>query len=298
MAKKKSVPPPAAKEVREAALRVMRPTLEPVTAKQLAGLLASSFKLAETVFIPILDECVTSGELHAIPPATAKGKPRYWDRDLAEFGRGLIVRTLDKKGPLPKAKVQTAVKVIGTDLFERAFQSLIDSRSVCEHPPVGKSKVAKYGTQPPSPELYLKDVGTQLSKVVGQLTAVGVKRDALQAAVWQLLAETGLSVPAGASSRGAATFSPVAPLDLLRLMRQVEPGAERGALVSARDLRRVANLEKAEFDRAVLALAQQGRLMLHHHDHASHLSEADRDELVTDGAGHYYVGMALRRVEV
>lgn len=298
MARKKSVSPPPVPEVREAALSVMRRTLEPVTAKQLTVLLKATFRIDEVVLGPILDECVTRGELHAIPGATPKGKPRYWDRDLFEFGRGLIVKTLDNKGPLPKAKVKAAVKVLESAPFERAFQSLIDSRRVCEHPPVGKSKVVKYGTRPPAPELYLKDVGTQLAKVVSQLTAVGVERDVLQQAVLQLVAESGLSIPSGDSSRGESAVSPAVPLDLMLLMRQVEPGADRGALVSSRDLRRVANLDKAEFDRAVLALAQQGRLMLHRHDHASQLSAAERDELVTDGAGHYYVGMALRRAEV
>ena len=298
MAKKKNVPLPPESEICAAALSAMRQTLEPVTAKQLTALLKVTFRIDEAVLSPILDESIERGELHAIPRATPKGKPRYWDRGLVEFGRGLVVQTLDKKGPQPKAKVKKAVKVLEAASFERVFQSLIDSRRVCEHPPVGKSKVVKYGTQPPAPELYLKDVGTQLAKVVSQLTAVGVERDVLQKAVLQLVAESGLSIPVGASSRGESTSSPVSALDLLMLMRQVEPGAERGALVSARDLRRVANLDKAEFDRAVLALAQQGQLMLHRHDHASHLSAVERDELVTDGAGQYYVGMALRRAEV
>jgi hypothetical protein len=54
-------------------------------------------------------------------------------------------------------------------------------------------------------------------------------------------------------------------------------------------------LEKQLFDRAVLELARQGRLSLHRHDFPSSLSPAERDELVTDGAGAYYVGMALRQ---
>ena len=304
MAKKQTVPPPTDQEVREVALRTLKQTAEPVTAKQLTVLLADSFKLKETVLSPILDECVARGELHSIPPATAKGKPRYWDRDLVEFGRGLIVRTLDKQGPQPKAKVKTAAKSLGAAPFERAFQSLIDSHRVCAHPPVGKSKIVKYHTQPPAPELYLKDVATLLTKVIGQLNAVGVEREALQNAVWQLVAQSGLAVPSGLANvnqdaaRGAPLLASSVSLDLLMLMRQVEPGADRGALVSARDLRRAANLDKTEFDRAVLALAGQGDLMLHRHDHASHLSAAERDELVTDGAGNYYVGLALRRAEV
>ena len=301
MAKKKNVPPPV-EVIREAALQAIRPPSEPVTAKQLVVLLKPRFKLDEAILSPVLDECVSRGELHPIPKATPKGKPRYWDRDLAEYGRGLIVRVLDKQGPLPKAKVKMVAKGLDAATFECAFQTLIDSHAVCEHPPIGRTKLLKYGTHPPAPEAYLNDVAVQLSKVVTQLTAAGVQRDVLRRAVWELVSQSGLSVPTATNpdSPKASDESPsrsIASIDLLLLMRQVEPGAERGALVSSRDLRRVANLDKAEFDRIVLDLARQGRLMLHHHDHASHLSVAERDELVTDGSGKYYVGMALRRVD-
>jgi glycosyltransferase A (GT-A) superfamily protein (DUF2064 family) len=96
-------------------------------------------------------------------------------------------------------------------------------------------------------------------------------------------------------SFGSAAPCPVdGSVDLIALMRLIEPGANRGALVGARDLRRAAKLEKQSFDRAVMELARQGRLSLHRHDYATSLSAAERDELVTDGAGTYYVGMALR----
>ena len=78
-------------------------------------------------------------------------------------------------------------------------------------------------------------------------------------------------------------------------MRQIEPGADNGALVAARNLRRAAKLDKHEFDRAVLELARNGRLTLHRHDFATSLSATERDELVSDGEGTFYVGMALRR---
>ncbi len=78
-------------------------------------------------------------------------------------------------------------------------------------------------------------------------------------------------------------------------MRRIEPGADRGALIGARDLRRAARLEKQAFDQAVLDLARQGRLSLHRHDYPASLSPAEREDLVADGAGAFYVGLALRR---
>ena len=78
------------------------------------------------------------------------------------------------------------------------------------------------------------------------------------------------------------------------VMKRIEPGAERGALVGARELRRAVRLPKPDFDHAVLELARQGQLSLHRHDYATSLTPQERDELVTDGDGTFYVGMALR----
>jgi len=297
MAKKKSVPLPPAPEIRDAAISMIRKTPEPVTAKQICGLLAVLFKITEPVLLPVLDESVANGLLQAIPAGTARGKPRYWDRDLIEFGRLQIEATIRKKGPQPIASLKTAAKGLAAAQFQSAFQSLIDERRVCVHPPVGKSKTLKYGVEPPAPEPYFKDVGKQLSKVVEQLISAGVDRNSLFSVISVWLAQAGLTLPSNDVSPGPSISCGNADLELLMLMRQIEPGAERGALVTARELRRAANSDKLHFDQTVLSLARQGRLMLHRHDHASGLSSSERDELVTDGAGTYYVGMALRRVE-
>ena len=138
-----------------------------------------------------------------------------------------------------------------------------------------------------------------MAKVVEQLIGAGVERNALMAAIGVWLVQGGLPLPTSENAPSQPTSPGIGDLDLLMLMRQIEPGAERGALVTAKKelLRRAANFDKLQFDQTVLGLARQGRLMLHRHDHASGLSPSERDELVTDGAGTYYVGMALRRVE-
>jgi hypothetical protein len=297
MAKKKAAPSPPTAEARDEAIACLRRQVEPVTAKQLAKLLVAPFKISEVFLVPLLDEFVGGGQLNAFPPATPKGQRRYWDRDLIEFGRLQIRQLLQKKGAQPKAKLKSAAKGLNDAQFVQAFQGLIDIRQIVEHPPIGKSKTLKYGTEPPAPELYLKDLGQQLAKIVGQLIAAGTSRNELKKVVEGWLTQAGLSLEKAAEPVVALVSPATNELNLLLLMRQIEPGAERGALVTARELRRVANLDKNQFDQTVLGLARQGRLMLHRHDHASGLSASERDELVTDGLGTYYVGMALRRVE-
>jgi hypothetical protein len=295
----KVVVPPSAEAV-DALFGAMRQTGGPVTAAQLAKLTVKPFKLSEKLVLPLLEERAARGELHAFPPATAKGKPRYWDRDESEFARLAIVALLDKKGPQTKAAALKAAKGLSAAVAAGALQSLLDTRRVCEHPPIGKTKTSKLGTKPPAPEPYLKEVSSQLATVVSRLTSMGVRRETLLEAVVAMMAQCGLPLPlspppVGNAASNESTTPSIAPLDLILLMTQLEPGAEQGALVSARDLRRVANLDKSRFDRAVLDLARAGRLMLHRHDHASSLSAAERDELVTDGTGTYFVGMAIRR---
>jgi len=76
----------------------------------------------------------------------------------------------------------------------------------------------------------------------------------------------------------------------------VDPGAAQGALVSLRDLRRsmeFQNPSKEQFDRAVLALADQGRVFLHEHDYPDSLAPDERRALVIDEKGRYYIGVML-----
>jgi len=70
----------------------------------------------------------------------------------------------------------------------------------------------------------------------------------------------------------------------LRASLQTEP---RPSLATQRKL-------KAEFDEAVLSLYKDRRVYLDRHDHPMRLSDAERQYLVSDGAGNYYVGITLR----
>jgi hypothetical protein len=64
--------------------------------------------------------------------------------------------------------------------------------------------------------------------------------------------------------------------------------------VGVRDLRRHVSLAKPQFDDLALRLAREGRVSLHRHDFPASLSPQEREELITDGQGNYYIGLALR----
>lgn len=297
MAKKKPPLPPPTPEARDNIVTVLRSTAEPQMAKPLAKLLAPPFQIPAAELEPILEELAALGKLHIFPPKTAKGKRRYWDRDLIEFGRLTIRKILETKRPQPEAALRKALKGCDDAQCTRILESALAAHELWRHPPVGKSKKELLGSRPPAPALYLRDVADQLTGTVRRLLEAHVPRDEIRRALVQLVEGAGIpfgpmtGAPAG---RNAGPALPTAACDLFALMRRIEPGADRGALVSARDLRRAARLEKQEFDRAALELARQGRLSLHRHDYPAALSAADRDDLIADGQGTYYVGLALR----
>ena len=73
-------------------------------------------------------------------------------------------------------------------------------------------------------------------------------------------------------------FSPGTTVTFYRLRQQPE----------------LADIPKQIFDRAALLLASERRVLLSIHDHAAALPAEDRDALVTDGLGKFYVSIYAR----
>ena len=281
---------------RVAALETVQRADVPLTAKEAAVRIKAPVKFTETELSSVLDEYVAVAKLHEISPATAKGKKRYWNHDALDFGRQAILRALEALGTRTEKQLRSAAKGLSDAQFQQVLHRAISAGEVGRHPPLGKAKTPCYGKGPPSPEPYLREIGDQLATIVTLLTEASVPQADLRRVLVQLVESAGVPFASAApTSADTSARMVAAPVDLIALMRRIEPGADRGALVGSRDLRRAARLGKSEFDCAVLELARNGRLSLHRHDYAASLSPAERDELVTDGAGTHYVGMALRQ---
>ncbi|MSR58518.1 MAG: hypothetical protein EXS05_12830 [Planctomycetaceae bacterium] len=282
---------------RAAAMEAVQGTDAPLTAAELAKRMVAPLKVTDSELTRLLEEHVAAGTLNLFPPKTLKSKPRYWNRDPIEFARLAILQTLAAKGPQTAAKLKLSAKGLADDQFEQIVTGLIATQQLWRQPPVGKAGKELFGGSPPSPEPYLRNVGIELTKVVSQLLAANVPKEDVRRSLVQLIEGAGITLgsamPPGDDAHRAPPRSD--GIDLIALMRRIEPGADRGALVGSRELRRVAKLEKTRFDRAALELARDGRLSLHRHDYPASLTAAERDELVTDGDGTYYIGMAIRQ---
>jgi hypothetical protein len=283
--------------IREALLAGLSAFESPLAAAQVIKGTQWPFKASPAEMVAALDSLVDSGHLHRHPPATSAGKPRYATHSVNEFRRAALLTEIARTGPLPETKLKGLVKGISSDEFRDLLATLFQERRLFAHPPLSRTGKTLYGGRPPAPENYLTDIEVSLRQSVTRLREAGVDPDELRRAVVGVIERAGVAL--GVSRATAATTTPIP--DLLDLLRELDPVAERGGLVGTRDLRRAAErlastrLDKRAFDEAVLALSRQGRLSLHRHDHASALSEKERDELVTDGAGNHYVGVAIRQ---
>jgi len=287
--------------LRRAALQKALESAEfPQTVQDLAKNAAIPGKPKPAELLLLMEELIAAGVAFAMPVGGAKAKPRFWNRPPVDFGRLSLRRLLETKGPQTEVKLRAGLKEFSDEQFRTILESGLAAKELFRHPAAGKVKKELIGARPASPEPYLGEIAAQLAKIVPQLLAANLVREELRRYLVQVIETAGIpfspsAVASGTSAPDTRTDRSQADVDLVALIRQLEPGADRGALVGARDLRRAARLEKGQFDRTVLDLARQGRLSLHYHDYPASLTPAERDELVTDGNGTYYVGIALRQ---
>lgn len=282
---------------RPAILAALQQSEGPLSAKELSPLIKGSTKFLESDLEPILKQLVSEQVLFEFPPKSAKTKARYWIHDVLELIRRDFLKALDSKGPQSLTNIKKLAKGFSESQFQQVFQSLLESGQVRKHPPLATSKSEIYGVRPPVAGPYFKDISNQVTKVVSALRDCGVPEPDIRQSLIDVVEAAGIvfGISGPQKSQESTPLEVRTPVDLIEKIKQIEPGAERGALVGARELRRVVPLSKTEFDLAVIDLAQQGKLSLHRHDFAASLTADERDQLITDGAGTYYIGMAIRQ---
>ncbi len=202
-------------------------------------------------------------------------------------------------GPLSPADLKKSVKQalpeLALDDFTAILGELVRAGRV-----YGRSKLGKSAKPTKSIELYrlggplaadfIPPVLLSWTEANSSALAAGVKSDAMVYALLEALRSAGFNVPID----GAATKPVDDRADVLRGVHSLEAREGRGALIPIRKLRAALRLDKARFDAAVLALYGDDAVILHHHDFVGNLTEAERNELVLDRHGNYYVGVALR----
>jgi len=192
----------------------------------------------------------------------------------------------------------------------QVLAELMSEGQVRKLPPKYKGRNNLLGTGPVRPRDYLVPVFATLSGafniLLPRLETEGIIRDqfieeavrACQETLARVGSPTEPTGPETVPSEGEAVSGSSDPQAILDGLRQVNPGAGQGAMVSVRELRRFLRErlpDKAHFDAAVLRLARERRIDLHQHDLPTSLTEAQREEeLVPDEQGRFYNGIVLR----
>lgn len=243
----------------------------------------------------------------------------YIGRDPAEVARDAALAAL-ADGPATEkeieARVAKALPGYRGARLRKLLVELAGHRAVLELPRRKRAPSRWVAAPPRDLAPFLEAVMKALDEVARALAPYGVGRDALLGALAPAgvpaavdaraaLGAHALDGPANGGARGVATSSgapgpqredaPAVTDDrMLSAILAVRPDARLRVFVSLRDLRRKLLVPKDVFDAAVLSFGARGHAVLHHHDHAPALDEAERGDLVTDGHGNFYAGLVLR----
>lgn len=299
---------PAGSNAESAILDVLR--AEPLAATELKRRIKAKLGLKENEYKAVLDGLLSQLKIHGRPKLGKNGRPTKTPSTYAlgapppppppplELAPDAVLRSL-RDGPLLAAELQKRVKQVlpglaGKDL-SAVLADLVAAGKVYERRKRGKNgkptkTVESYVLGGPPAADFIAPVLASWKEVHAEASAAGVKDEALITALLEALSAAGFSVPA--SGTAAAPVDDRA--DVLRGVQVLEAREGQGALIPMRKLREALRLNKARFDAAVLGLYAEDAVILHHHDYVGSLTEAERNELVLDRHGNYYVGVALR----
>jgi hypothetical protein len=310
-------------EMAEVVRKALERAEEPLTLAMIERGLPRPFQKRPEELRRCLEELTTQKRAYQCPPYRNKS-PRFSLRSPEEQARTALMKVLVgealTRGDLLR-KAKATAKGLAEARLREALEQLLQEGLVRKLPPKLGGSSNLLGTGAVRPRDYLrpelKKLAGALTKLLPRLETEGVSREAVLGEATRMWEETlaglgsesgaraGISdgeagsrapEPAAASPAGAATSEDTQTI--LDGIRQVNPAAGQGAMVSVRELRRSLRErlpDKARFDDAVLRLARERRIDLHQHDLPASLTEAQQEEeLVPDGQGRYYNGIVLR----
>ncbi len=283
---KQRASPPDPVEGRTLILKTIAAAEAPVSLAFLGSLPELGGKLPGTRVLKLLTEDLASG--FVFQWGTSK-KPTLWRRDPRLVARERILE-LTSTGILTRSELTTRVArgepKLKPALVQTVQASLFQEKRLKEVPAAAGSKTKRL-VNAERPEVYLESAIVNLLETFGLTRPLGRIRALLTEQAPQPAQDappawesTGLRDTAEKifSAMNRIAFSPGTTVTFYRLRQQPE----------------LADIPKAIFDRAALLLQSERRALLSIHDHAPALPAEEREGLVTDGLGKFYVSIYAR----
>jgi hypothetical protein len=253
--------------------RALHASPHPLKLSQLSKLLKQKSGAA---LKPLADTAIQSGLIFAW------SRDLYWDRNPRTLARERLLTISSQEiltaDPLNKKATDPSIQ-LNLKIVREVRNELVQAKLLREvDPPKGSKSKAKLIVNAEHPEPYLESEIDRLLRTFGierPLSRIRALLDTTTTAPPQTAHDVRAAAEMIFQAMNRIAFAPGTTVTFYRLRQQPE----------------LAGIPKAIFDQAALLLQQQRRALLAIHDHAPRLPENERDVLVTDGKGAYYVSI-------
>ncbi len=277
LSKKPRLPPLDPEEGRRLILQAIQSSDAPAPLAALGSIPELGRKVPGTQVRKLIARDLASGTVFQWGAGKATA---FWNRNPKALARerilDLTARELLTSAEIKK-RLASGVPPLSPTIVPRLLKEL--KGQLRDVPPAPNSRTRRL-VNAGHPAVYIEEAVTTL------LQSFGLARSPAQ--IRALLAAEESQPPQDDPVRGAAekifsamnqlAFSPGATVTFYRLRQHPE----------------LSDIPKQIFDRAALLLQDERRALLSIHGHATALPEAEREGLVTDGHGNYYVSLYSR----
>jgi hypothetical protein len=276
-------------EAAACAFRALRESAQPLTAAKLAKAIPKSALKSKKDLPELLEQMVRAGEIRAHKARSSV----YWLPNLEGQASERILEALNEI-PLTQTDLKSKLRslLIGWPQTKRdeMLARLIKEKRVYKVPPLTGKAALLSARDEATPQDYVR---LALQLAVARLKTRGLTAEQVMAVAREVLQ------PAQAAPASVPLHQDAIDLErlILERMLRLNPSAVNGAPVQLSQLRQSLRSEisdKDVFDRTIMRLAEQGRVVAHRHDYAGGLSREDLAALVSDGRGNYFIAVTLR----
>lgn len=284
---KRALPELSGVELDDLLLKILTEAATSRSASALHAALPSALRPPAPRVAERLRELAQAGRLHVWPGGRST---LYATRPYDELLRERVLALLEGGATKTAAELVTALPSAAAARVRPLLRELEREGRIVKHPRLGRR--TPYALHAPDALDYLRG---PLEKLIKEQVTRGFSDADVRAALARYA-----GVPAAPAS-APSPASGAQPSDgerLLAALVELNPQVREGALVFVPHLRQAlltALPERERFERAALGLLARGVIQLQAHPVPSQLTPEERETMIPDGRGSFYMAIGLRR---